>query len=138
MNPPSTPPLRRLTRDQRRDILLLRRRGETYEEIAQFLGVTVRAVQYTCNRQKATPQHHKAGRPAKLTSQEVDSLIAFIKSLKRTRRLTYRQLKKELYAERRDISEKAIKNALHKRGFRRRLALRKPYISKKNRIARLA
>lgn len=129
--PPSTPKRRRLNRDTRRDILLLRKRGDTYAQIARFLGVTERAVQYTCTTKSATPQHQRAGRPAKLTSEEVDSLIQFVNSSKRTRRLSYKQLKDELYADREDIGEKAIKHALHKRGIFRRITLRKPRNSEK-------
>ena len=53
---------KRLTRDQRRDILLMRRLGHKYEDIAKFLGVTQSAVQYTVNSGRASPEHHKAGR----------------------------------------------------------------------------
>ena len=73
--PPSTPPRRkRLTRDQRRDILLMRRLGFSYEYIAGFLKVSQRAVQYTCQKQQATPQHSKAGRPPRLSKEEGDRL----------------------------------------------------------------
>ncbi|KAK5937230.1 hypothetical protein PMZ80_010530 [Knufia obscura] len=53
---------KRLTRDQRRDILLMRRLGHKYEDIAKFLGVTQAGVQYTINTGRASPEHHKAGR----------------------------------------------------------------------------
>jgi hypothetical protein len=73
--PPSTPPRRkRLTRDQRRDILLMRRLGYSYEYIANFLKVSQRAVQYTCQKQQATPQHSKAGRPPRPSKEEGDRL----------------------------------------------------------------
>ena len=81
-SPPSTPVRARLTRDQRRDILLMRRLGKTYQEIATFLGVSQRAVQYTCEKQTATPQHHKAGRPPKLNKNEVDQVVEFVTSSK--------------------------------------------------------
>ncbi|KAK5096280.1 hypothetical protein LTR70_003081 [Exophiala xenobiotica] len=61
---------KRLTRDQRRDILLMRRLGHKYEDIAKFLGVTQAAVQYTINRGRASPEHHNAGRK-KLDRAEV-------------------------------------------------------------------
>ena len=72
MSPPSTPKRKRLTRDQRRDILLMRRLGHAYEYIADFLKVSQRAVQYTCEKQQATPQHSKAGRPPRLNKEEAD------------------------------------------------------------------
>jgi len=61
---------KRLTRDQRRDILLMRRLGHKYEDIAKFLGVTQAAVQYTINRGRASPEQHNAGRK-KLDRAEV-------------------------------------------------------------------
>jgi transposase len=121
---PTLPPTlrrKRLDRDQRRDILLLRRRGDSYEQITQFLGVSYHAVQYTCTSQKATPQHKKAGRPAKLKPEEIDELLEFVKSSKRNRRLTYQHIKDELYKERDDIGAEAIKYALHKRGYHHRI-----------------
>jgi transposase len=134
---PSTPRRRRLDRDQRRDILVLRRRGDSYAEIAQFLDITERAVQYTCTTKYATPQHKKAGRPSKLSSEEVEHLLEYIKTSKQTRRMTYQALKDALYPDREEIGPQAIKYALHKRGYFRRIALRKPPISEKNRISRL-
>lgn len=52
----------RLSRDQRRDILLMRRLGHKYEDIARFLDVTQAAVQYTVNTGRASPEHYNAGR----------------------------------------------------------------------------
>jgi len=70
----------RLTRDIRRDILLLRELNDledgieyTYERIAELLlnrygrPITQRAVQYTCNKEKATPQKIGRGRKSTLT-----------------------------------------------------------------------
>jgi transposase len=137
MSTPSTPRRKRLTRDQRRDILLLRRRGDSYEQIARFLDVSFATVQYTCTSKKATPQHKKTGRPPALDSDEVDALIEFVKSSRRTRRMTFDQLKQELYSDRPLVGTEAIKYALRKRGYYCRLALRKPLISELNRIRRL-
>lgn len=61
---------KRLTRDQRRDILLMRRLGHKYEDIAKFLGVTQAAVQYTINKGRASPEHYNAGRK-KISRPEV-------------------------------------------------------------------
>ncbi|RMZ77495.1 hypothetical protein DV738_g4440, partial [Chaetothyriales sp. CBS 135597] len=70
-NPPAEKPvLRRLNRDQRRDILLMRSLGYTYEKIAAHLNVTCRAVQYTCIKNDPTPQHKRAGRRRKTASKE--------------------------------------------------------------------
>ncbi|OJD23728.1 hypothetical protein ACJ73_04914 [Blastomyces percursus] len=63
--PPATPK-KRLTRDQRRDILLLRGLDWTYQKISEHLEITYRGVQYTCENEIATPRKH-AGRPSQLS-----------------------------------------------------------------------
>lgn len=133
---PSTPPRQRLTRDQRRDILLMRRLGYTYAYIASFLSISQRAVQYTCNQQQATPQHQRAGRKPKLTKEETDQLIEYVTSCHCTRCLPYLKLAEELYPEG-EIRPESIKYALHRRGYRRRVALRKPPLSDRNKAIRL-
>jgi len=115
----------RLSRDIRRDILLLRDLNDdddeveyTYERIATILShrhgrkVTIRAVQYTVNSHKATPKRKDAGE---------------------SRQATYLQLG-ELF----DVSPNAVNYALQKRGYSRRVAIRKPRISEKTRLERLA
>ncbi len=88
---PSEPgtPRKRLTRDDRRDILIMRKLGYTYSYIANFLKVSERAVRYTLETQKATLQYARAGRPPRLNKEEVDQLEAFVVSSHRTRRLTW-------------------------------------------------
>ena len=98
--------------------------------------MTESAVQYTCTTKQATPKHQRAGRPPKLT-EEVDNLIKFINSSERQGRLSYQQLKDELYAVREDIGVEAIKNALHRRGVVRRIARRKPSNSEKNKPVKI-
>jgi transposase len=128
---PSTPPRKRLTRDQRRDILLMRRLGYSYEYIASFLKVSQRAVQYTCQKQQATPQHYRTGRPPRLSKEEADRLEEFVTSCQRTRQLSYLQIAEELWPEG-EVGADSVKYTLHKRGYRRRVALRKPPLSQKN------
>ena len=108
---PSTPKRKRLTRDQRRDVLLMRSLGKSYSEIAAFLKITERAVQYTCNTQKATPSKARRGPPSKLSEAEIDDLETFIQQSKDTRRMTYREL-----GDRFHVSADCIKRALRKRG----------------------
>lgn len=133
---PSTPPRKRLTRDQRRDILLMRRLGYTYKNIADFLHVSQRAVQYTVEKQKPTPQHSKAGRPPRLNKEEADRIEQFVTSSQKTRRMTYKQIAEALWPEG-EVGHESVKSALHKRGYRRRIALRKPPLSEANKAARL-
>jgi hypothetical protein len=84
--PPSTPPkpkIKRLTRDQRHDILLMRDLGFTYEKIAEQLSqryqtkITTRSVQYTCNTQKATLKKAPGWAPT-LSKDEIEDLKTFI------------------------------------------------------------
>jgi transposase len=133
---PSTPPKKRLSRDQRRDILLMRRLGYSYEYIAKFLDVSQRAVQYTCQCQKSTPQHKNAGRPPRLSKEEGDRVEQYMLQSKSTRRMTYLQLAEALWPEG-EIGAESVRYALKARGYRRRIALRKPLILEANRVVRL-
>jgi len=108
--PPSTPKKKRLTRDQRRDILLMRSLGKKYSEIALHLNVSERAVQYTCNTQMATPKK-RSGRPPKLSEERVDEIENYISKQSRdARRMTYQELATTF-----DTSVDCIKRALRKR-----------------------
>jgi transposase len=133
---PSTPPRKRLSRDQRRDILLMRKLGHSYTSIATFLHVTERAVQYTCQKEEATPQHHKTGRPPRLNEEEVDRLVAFVTSTHRTRCLPYHRLAAELWPGG-EIGVDSVRHALYSRGYRRRVALKKPPLTPAHKVNRL-
>jgi hypothetical protein len=136
----------RLSRDIRRDILLLRELNDnddeiefTYERIAALLSIshgrqiTFRAVQYTVNKNRATPQKEGCGRKQPLTTAQVDETEAFVIHSRSGRQFTYLQLG-ELF----DVPPNAVRYALRKHRYSRRVALRKPLISKTNRLARLA
>jgi hypothetical protein len=136
----------RLSRDIRRDILLLRELNDnddeieyTYERIATILScrhgrkVTLRAVQYTVNSCKATPKKEGRGKKPILTTAQVDEIEAYVIYSRIGRQATYLQLG-ELF----NVSPNTVKYALRKRGYSRRVALRKPPISEKNRLERLA
>ena len=114
----------------------MRRLGYSYEYIASFLNVSQRAVQYTCQKQQATPQHANAGRPARLSKEEMDQVEEFVTQSKSTRRMTYLQVAEALWPDG-EVGAESVRYALHQRGYRRRIALRKPPISEANRIARL-
>ena len=134
--PPSTPVRKRLTRDQRRDILLMRSLGHSYPQISAHLKVTERAVQYTCEKGTATPQHKNTGRPPKLSKEEVDNLLEFITGSRKTRRMTYLQFAEYFWPEG-EVGSESVRYALHKRSYRRRVTLRKPPLSTKNIATRL-
>lgn len=114
-----TPKSRRLSRDQRRDILLMRRLGHSYEKISNFLGVSQRAVQYTCQKQRASPEHKNSGRTSKLSKEDVDRLVQRVTSYGQSKPHTYAQLSQDLYPGR-DIGVETVKHALRKVGIDRK------------------
>ena len=90
-------------------------------------------MQYTVNKNKATPQKEGRGRKLTLATILVDEIEAFIIHLRVGRQATYLQLR-ELF----DVSPNTVRYTLRKRKYSRRVALRKPLILEKNRLARLA
>ena len=91
----SKPYSTRLNRDDRIRILTLRDAGFTYLEIATMLHVTHDQVQYTCQSQRATPKKAR-GKTPKLSEEDVDRIIEWISSSKRTRRMPYYKVVREL------------------------------------------
>jgi ketohexokinase/beta-glucosidase len=124
----------RLTRDDRLQVLTLRDAGFTYQQISAQLGITYHQVQYTCQSRQATPKKAR-GQPPKLSEEDVDNIIDFITSSKRTRRLSYTKVIQELELP---VGATALARALRKRGYTRCKALRKPPLSEKNKRVRLA
>ncbi|KAL2014731.1 hypothetical protein VTN00DRAFT_2256 [Thermoascus crustaceus] len=106
------------TRDQRRDILLMRRLGYSYEQISQHLGVTIRKVQYTCQSQSDTPKK-PSGRRSKLGEAQLDKVEAFITACPENRRMSYRKVIEALEL---GVSEECLSRALARRGYHRREA----------------
>jgi transposase len=132
------PPIRRpkapkLTRDQRRDVQLLRSLTWKYDDIRRFTGFTIRQIQTACT-ERATPRKG-TGAPRVLTQAQIEELVEFVCASAKNRRMSYEQLATTLEF---GVGRKAIRNALEREGFHRRLAMRKPPISEKNRQARLA
>jgi len=121
-----------LTRDQRRDCQLLQSIGWQYAAIQEKTGFSRHQIQYACTT-LATPVK-RSGRPPLLTVAQIEELIEYVCASARNRHLSYEQLAKEMDFE---VGEKAIRTALIKEGFHRRLALRKPPISERNRVVRL-
>ncbi|TVY56801.1 hypothetical protein LCER1_G002662 [Lachnellula cervina] len=129
---PSSLPLRRrtrasdLTRDQRRDCILLSNIGWTYKQISDKFGFTIRQIQTACA--KATPKK-RSGRPPLLTQAQVEELVFFVCATAENRRMSFQKL-----AEVMDwgVKKDAIRTALLREGFHRRLAMRKPPISPQN------
>ena len=124
----------RLNRDDRIRILALREAGFTYMQIASQLHITHNQVQYTCRSQQATPKKAR-GKTPKLSEEDVDRIIEWISSSKRTRRMPYYKVIRELELP---VGTTALTRALKKRGYTRCKALRKPPLSDEHRRVRLA
>jgi transposase len=84
---PETPTKRRLSRDERLRVRTLREIGWTHEAIMKQYGISRSAVRYACNN-PPTPKKH-TGRPARITEEEVQDIIAFICLNRENRRLPY-------------------------------------------------
>lgn len=121
----SRTPSARLNRDDRLRVLTLRDAGFTYQQISTHLRITHRQVQYTCQSQQITPKK-APGQPPKLSEEDVDRIIAFISSSKRTRRLSYAKVIQELGLP---VGTESLARALKKRGYSRCRALPKPDLS---------
>jgi hypothetical protein len=134
--PPLITPVRKqLTRDLRLQIRTLYQVGLGYAQIATQLGVTARQVQYARNH-RLTPQNRRSGAPSVLDHEAIKYLISFVSATRVNRRLPYYQIPSAIGWPL--VSEPIIQHALEKEGFRRHPARRKPVISEKNRLARLA
>jgi transposase len=132
---PPEPARRQLTCDQRRDIRPMNSLGYDHELIAAQLrpDVSLRQIQYTVETERATPRK-RCGRPPKLSTAQVDALVAFVRRDSTTRRMTYQQLADALDF---NVTADTIRFALRSRGYHRRVALRKPPLSDENKRIRL-
>lgn len=95
---------------------------------------TERQVQYA-EHTRPTPQKHRCGPAAALNTSFRQRIADFITSSKRTRRMPFIQVNMKLGL---NLSKPTISRAMKKEGIFRRLARKKPPISEKNRLLRLA
>ena len=137
MGPMPHPPIRRpkapdLTRDQKRDCQLLHSIGWSYSQIHKKTSFTLNQVAHACQDLRATPRK-RGGRPLILSQAQVEELVEFVCASAKNRRMSFTQL-----AEVMDfgVKKQAIRSALLREGFHRRLAMRKPPITEKNRRLR--
>ena len=139
LGPIPHPPLRKpkapeLTRDQRRDVLLLHSIGWSYSQIHKHTAYSIDQIGRACRADRPTPRK-RSGRPPLLTQAQVEELVEFVCASAPNRRMSFSKL-----AEVMDFGVKkdAIRTALLREGFHRRLAMRKPPITEKNRKIRKA
>lgn len=76
----------RMTRDQRRDVLLMRRLGYQFESIARFLGTTISACHYTCRRGTPEVNHKNAGRRVRIPPEIATRMVEYVKSYQKQER----------------------------------------------------
>ena len=135
MDEPSTPKHRKhLTRDQRLMVHTLHQAGHTQTWIAEHLGFTRRQVGYVLTV-PLTPKK-RSGRPPVLSPEQVQELISFVRTSKKTRQMTFFELARHF--EEWHVGEYVIRHALRSAGYRRRVALQKPPLSPANRAKRVA
>ncbi|KAJ5793210.1 uncharacterized protein N7503_009188 [Penicillium pulvis] len=114
MEPPSTPrPSKHLTRDQRLRVLCLAGEGYTYSQIASRLGCTKNQVRYTTVSQKPTPKK-SSGRKPKLSKEQLDSTIEWIRSSFDNRAKSCNQIAAELHLP---VCGETLRKALKSRGM---------------------
>jgi len=121
-----------LSRDQRRDVQLLHNIGWSYSQIHRHTSHSIQQIRTAC--QKATPRK-RSGRPPILTQAQIEELVEFICASATNRRMSYQKLAEVIEFR---VKKQAIRSALLREGFHRRLAMRKPLITEKNRVLRLA
>ena len=123
------------TRDQRRDIRLLYDIGWSYKQIHDYLPFHPEyyQIRYAYRALQATPKK-KSGRRPVLTQAQIEDLVFFVYASSQNRRMSFSQLTTVMnFGVKKDV----IRSALLCKGFHRRLAMRKPPISEKNRQLRL-
>lgn len=110
--PPSTPPRKQLTRDQRLQVITLHQiAGYTYDDIAFQLHCTSRQAQNACqNPEHPTPKKGRSRHP-KLNPEQADDLVEFICRSFSNRILSYAQLAEGPFSYLK-VSEYAIQSAL--------------------------
>ncbi|KAL1962309.1 hypothetical protein VTN77DRAFT_9800 [Rasamsonia byssochlamydoides] len=119
------------TRDERIRIHLMRDLGYTYKQIASYLGLSMRQVQYACSIKEPTPKKPQ-GRRSQLSEAQMDEVEAFICASEENRRMSYKKIIEALDL---GVKEGCLALALKRRGYSRRIALQKPPGSEKNRLA---
>lgn len=132
--PPTRPKAKHLTNAEHIQIQILRNMNLTYQQIADKLKVSKSQVQYSLNKRKSSPGGSR-GRRNFLSSEQVDQIEAFVCSSRETRQMTYLELAMGEFSEW-AVTENQIGNALRRRGYTCRIALRKPPLTARHKIIR--
>lgn len=83
----------RMTRDQRRDVLLMRRLGYQFESIARFIGTTISSCHYTCRRGTPETNHKNGGRRVHFPPEVVSRMVEYVKEYQAKEKIAGRDKK---------------------------------------------
>ena len=107
---------------------------KTIQQIADDLGLSWNQVQRACARQSETP-NIQSGRPPVLSTQQIDQLVAFVRSSYGAWRMSYLDLLLDPFRHW-SVGERSIQRALNSRGYFRHRARSKSVLSENNRRKR--
>ena len=108
---------------------------KTIQQIARDLGLSWHQVQHACARDSESPSI-RTGRPPVLSSQQIDQLLAFVRSSYEARRMSYLDLSLDQFREW-NVGQRCIQRAPNSRGYSRRRARSKPSLSDINKTKRI-
>lgn len=109
--------------------------NKTIELIAKDLGLSWHHAQDVRARHSESPSV-RTGRPPVLSSQQIDQLVAFVRSSYEARRVSDLDLSLDPFREW-SVGQRCIQRALKSRGYSRRRARSKPALSDINKTKRI-
>ena len=108
--------------------------GHSQAWIQRHLGFTKRQVATAIHSNQVTPKR-RSGRPPKLSNDQIDELIHFVRQSRATRQMSYLAIASHF--EHWGASESSVRYALRSRGYTRCVALAKPPLTEDNKRIRL-
>lgn len=124
---------------ERKIIVSLWQNSKSYREIAKIVGRQYSSVQRVINNFKQTnclESKPRSGRPKKLTEREERNITILVKS---NPRLTASQISKDIEVKyQKKVHPDTVRKILKRIGFHGRVARKKPFISRVNRLKRMA
>ncbi|KAF8711952.1 DDE superfamily endonuclease, partial [Rhizoctonia solani] len=123
-----------LTEAQRGAILILRKEGYNYREIADAVKVSVGAAYNTVQRVVKYGQMKSLPRSGRPSSVSDTTRREIIRALRRNRFDTYKSISEQLGY----VNKRMVRKVAYDAGYRRRVARRKPFITAATQAKRLA
>lgn len=124
---------------QRARVVALRECGKTYREIGEIVGLSHTTCRYIVKRHTDTgtiTSRPRPGRPKKLAEREREAIVEEISNDPFKSAANIASHVEEIGGP--SVSAQTIRNVLHSEGIYGRTARRKPLISERNRLKRLA